>query len=212
MILLSCLYRFAGLLVLAILFRLSCCQYWRRSTCCSLNLVPRVSLRTALGMRLRITLGYEGHLLITRQLSKHVRKQLFCSLGYSLFPVHLHNYVVQWIWQIYFCKICHLKSKWVMFAGECWMCWCPWPSKHAWVRSSFIYLCFFLITRQSFLQTMLSLWRVRFRIKGSSLKFCGVCFIAWRVNYLLEVSNAHCTCSNRFRSNIIFWSPLKHFM
>ena len=76
-----------------------------------LNLVPRVSLRTALGMRLRIRLGYEGDLLITPQLSKHVRKQLFCSLGYSLFPVHMHNYVVQWIWQMYFCKMCHLKSK-----------------------------------------------------------------------------------------------------
>ena len=183
MILLSCLYRFASLLVLAILFRLSCGQYWHRSTHCSLNLVPRVSLRTALGMRLHITLGYEGDLLITRQLSKHVRKQLFCSLGYSLFPVHMHNYLVQ-------CKMCHLKCKWIMFPGDCWICWCPRPSKHAWVWSSFIYLCFFLITRQSFLQTMLSLWQVRFRIKGSALKFCGVCFIAWRVNYLLEVSNA----------------------
>ena len=57
MILLSYLYRFAGLLVLAILFRLSCCQY---STRCSLNLVPRVSLQPALGMRLRKTLGYKS--------------------------------------------------------------------------------------------------------------------------------------------------------
>ena len=32
---------------------------------------------------------------LTDQLSKHVRKQLFCSVGYSLFPVHMHNYVVQ---------------------------------------------------------------------------------------------------------------------
>ena len=117
------------------------------------------------------------------ELSKHVRKQLFCSLGYSLFPVHMHNYLVQ-------CKMCHLKCKWIMFPGDCWICWCPRPSKHAWVWSSFIYLCFFLITRQSFLQTMLSLWQVRFRIKGSALKFCGVCFTAWRINYLLEVSNA----------------------
>ena len=94
MILLSYLYRFAGLLVLAILLRLSCCQY---STRCSLNLVRRVSLQPALGMRLRITLCYKVDSLITRQLSKLIWS---CYLKWSSFS--------RWILGYFITLICHL--------------------------------------------------------------------------------------------------------
>ena len=100
MILLSYLYFFAGLLVLAILFRISCCQYWRRSTCCSLNLIPRVSLRTVLGTRLHLATSATCW-------SPASKLTLSCYLKWSCFS--------RWILGYFIALICYLICQFSAF-------------------------------------------------------------------------------------------------